>query len=62
MTTLGTIEPIRVVAYDRRWPAHFAEQAAAMREHLGGVALRIDHIGSTAVPGLAAKPIVDVQI
>jgi GrpB-like predicted nucleotidyltransferase (UPF0157 family) len=62
MTTLGSIAPIRVVAYDRRWPALFAEQAAAMREHLGGVALRIDHIGSTAVPGLAAKPIVDLQI
>ena len=55
-------DPIRVVAYDERWPTLFTEQASAMRERLGAVALRIDHIGSTAVPGLAAKPIIDVQI
>jgi GrpB-like predicted nucleotidyltransferase (UPF0157 family) len=55
-------DPIRVVAYDVRWPTLFVEQAAAVRERLGPVALRIDHIGSTAVPALAAKPIIDVQI
>jgi GrpB-like predicted nucleotidyltransferase (UPF0157 family) len=55
-------DPILIVDYDVRWPALFAERAAAMRERLGDVALRIDHIGSTAVPGLAAKPIIDVQI
>jgi GrpB-like predicted nucleotidyltransferase (UPF0157 family) len=53
---------IRVVAYDAQWPALFLEQSRAMRAALGEVALRIDHIGSTAVPGLAAKPIVDIQI
>jgi GrpB-like predicted nucleotidyltransferase (UPF0157 family) len=55
-------DPIRVVAYDPRWPTLFAEQADAIRAELGGVAARIDYIGSTAVPGLAAKPIVDIQI
>jgi GrpB-like predicted nucleotidyltransferase (UPF0157 family) len=55
-------DPIRVVAYDAQWPTLFVEQAGALRAALGEVALRIDHIGSTAVPGLVAKPIIDVQI
>jgi GrpB-like predicted nucleotidyltransferase (UPF0157 family) len=61
-TAMSRSDRIRVVAYDPRWPAAFAEQAGAMRLALGGVAVRIDHIGSTAVWGLAAKPIVDLQI
>jgi GrpB-like predicted nucleotidyltransferase (UPF0157 family) len=40
----------------------FGELGSRLRSELGEVALRIDHIGSTAVPGLAAKPIIDVQI
>jgi GrpB-like predicted nucleotidyltransferase (UPF0157 family) len=55
-------DPITVVAYDPAWPEIFRQLGAQLRAALGGVALRIDHIGSTAVPGLAAKPIVDVQI
>ena len=55
-------EPIRVVPYDPAWPAMFARQAAELRDALGAVALRIDHIGSTAIPRLAAKPVIDVQI
>ena len=55
-------DPIRVVPYDARWPQLFAQQAHALRHSLGAVALRIDHIGSTAVPGLAAKPVIDIQI
>ena len=55
-------DPIRVVAYDAQWPTLFLEQSGALRAALGEVALRIDHIGSTAVPGLAAKPIIDIQI
>jgi GrpB-like predicted nucleotidyltransferase (UPF0157 family) len=55
-------QAVRVVAYDQRWPTLFTAQASSLRERLGDVALRIDHIGSTAVPGLAAKPIIDVQI
>ncbi|HEX2186232.1 MAG TPA: GrpB family protein [Chloroflexota bacterium] len=55
-------EPIVVVHYDPAWPVWFREAAARFRAVLGGVAVRIDHIGSTAVPGLAAKPVLDVQI
>ncbi|SFP03170.1 GrpB domain, predicted nucleotidyltransferase, UPF0157 family [Amycolatopsis arida] len=53
---------LRPVEYDPAWAARFAELGRALRGALGSVALRIDHIGSTAVPGLAAKPVVDVQV
>jgi len=55
-------DPIVVVPYDPEWPRHFADLGRRLRDALGRVALRIDHIGSTAVPGLDAKPIVDIQI
>jgi GrpB-like predicted nucleotidyltransferase (UPF0157 family) len=51
-----------VVAYDPAWPELFAAVGRDLRAALGSTAIRIDHIGSTAVPGLAAKPIVDVQV
>jgi len=53
---------IEIVPYDARWPADFAAISAALRGALGDQALRIDHIGSTAVPDLAAKDRIDVQI
>jgi GrpB-like predicted nucleotidyltransferase (UPF0157 family) len=53
---------IEVVGYDPAWPALFGETGRPLRAALGAAALRIDHIGSTAVPGLDAKPIIDVQI
>jgi GrpB-like predicted nucleotidyltransferase (UPF0157 family) len=55
-------DPARVVSYDPAWPVLFAKLGGQLRTALGEIALRIDHIGSTAVPGLDAKPIVDVQI
>jgi GrpB-like predicted nucleotidyltransferase (UPF0157 family) len=55
-------DPIVVVPYEPEWPALFAALGATLRGALGDVALRIDHIGSTSVPGLAAKPVIDVQI
>ncbi|MGH2558293.1 MAG: GrpB family protein [Thermomicrobiales bacterium] len=58
----GGGDPIVVMPYAPEWPARFRELAAAMRRALGDVAVRIDHIGSTAIPGLAAKPIIDLQI
>jgi GrpB-like predicted nucleotidyltransferase (UPF0157 family) len=51
-----------VVPYDPRWPAAFEAEAGRLRQALGPLALRIDHHGSTAVPGLAAKPIIDIQV
>lgn len=55
-------DPIIVVPYDPAWPGRFAELATPIRKALGETAVRIDHIGSTAVPHLAAKPIIDIQI
>lgn len=53
---------IDIVAYRPEWPREFREVAAPLREALGDAALRIDHIGSTSVPQLAAKNIVDIQV
>ncbi|MEM7287166.1 MAG: GrpB family protein, partial [Actinomycetota bacterium] len=55
-------EGVVVVEYDREWPTLFDGLGERLRAELGDVALRIDHIGSTAVVGLAAKPVIDVQI
>jgi len=55
-------EPVRVVAYDRSWPARFAAWRERLAGLLGPAACRIEHVGSTSVPGLAAKPIVDIQV
>lgn len=51
---------IRVVPYSRTWPAEYAREAAAIRKILGKDLAAIHHIGSTAVPGLSAKPIIDI--
>ncbi|OED31461.1 hypothetical protein BHE17_02515 [Planococcus maritimus] len=51
-----------VTAYDKRWSAAFEEAAAEIRKILGSGCLDIQHIGSTAVPGLAAKPVIDVLV
>jgi GrpB-like predicted nucleotidyltransferase (UPF0157 family) len=53
---------IQIVAYDPAWPSRFEAEAVRIREALGTLALRIDHHGSTSVPGLAAKPIIDIQV
>lgn len=55
-------EPIIIAPYDPEWPEMFAELGAALRGALGDTVLRIDHIGSTSIPGMDAKPIIDVQI
>jgi GrpB-like predicted nucleotidyltransferase (UPF0157 family) len=53
---------ITVVVYQEEWPEEFEREASAIRSALGGVAVRVDHVGSTAVPGLSSKPIIDVQV
>lgn len=55
-------DTIRVVDYDPDWPRRFEVWRMRVRDALGPVAVRIEHVGSTSVPGLAAKPIVDVQV
>lgn len=55
-------ERVIITPYDPEWPGLFRGLGARLRESLGDVALRIDHIGSTSIPGLDAKPIIDVQI
>ena len=55
-------DPVGIADHDQAWQERFRAMDAELRDALGDVAVRIDHIGSTAVPGLAAKPIVDVQI
>lgn len=61
---IGGREPaeISVVDYDERWPVRFRDIAERVRQALGEDALGTEHIGSTSVPGLAAKPIVDVLL
>jgi GrpB-like predicted nucleotidyltransferase (UPF0157 family) len=55
-------DPIVVIPYNPEWPHQFATLGRQLRTALGDQASRIDHIGSTAVPNLAAKPVLDVQI
>ena len=55
-------ETIEVVPYDPRWPDVYDELAGAIKAALGPAALAINHIGSTAVPGLPAKPVIDIDL
>ena len=54
--------PFSLSEYRSTWPGTFREHADRIRRALGEEALRLEHIGSTAVPGLAAKPIVDILL
>ena len=53
---------VTLVEYDPGWPGLFAREEARIRGALGSVAVVVEHVGSTSVPGLAAKPIVDVVL
>jgi GrpB-like predicted nucleotidyltransferase (UPF0157 family) len=61
---IGGVEKvvIEVVDYQPSWPEEFRKHESAIAGALGDAALRIEHIGSTSVPGLAAKPIVDILV
>jgi GrpB-like predicted nucleotidyltransferase (UPF0157 family) len=54
--------PIELHDYDPHWPERYVEHAARVRAALGDRAVRLEHVGSTSVPGLAAKPIVDIVL
>ena len=58
----GPGSPIELAAYDPAWPDVFECEEARIAAALGGRALRIEHVGSTAVPGIAAKPIIDILL
>ncbi|MCY3506365.1 MAG: GrpB family protein [Chloroflexi bacterium] len=53
---------IEIVDYDPAWPDAFTGISQAVAAALGPLALRIEHVGSTAVPGLGAKPIIDIDV
>lgn len=55
-------DPIRIVEYEPEWPARFERWGEILAVKLDTAALRIEHVGSTSVPGLPAKPIVDIQV
>lgn len=61
---IGGIEKrkIIIVDYDPEWPAKFQRHAAIISQALGSKALAIEHVGSTSVPGLAAKAIIDIDV
>lgn len=53
---------IAISEYDPAWPALFDAEARRLRAAFGPLAIRIEHVGSTSVPGLAAKPVIDIQV
>src|SRR6478752_4382987 len=53
---------VEVVDYDPQWPVTFGRLKSVLEGRLGGLGQRIEHVGSTSVPGLAAKPIIDLDI
>ena len=58
-----TDEPVRIVPYNADWPARFEEERAALVAAIGGwVVGGIHHVGSTSVPGLESKPIIDILV
>ncbi|HEX7223481.1 MAG TPA: GrpB family protein [Candidatus Limnocylindrales bacterium] len=64
--TIGELErhdaPVTLVSYDPEWPRLYEREAARIRAALGDRLIRIEHTGSTSVPGLAAKPIIDITL
>lgn len=54
--------PVRLADFDDEWPRRFEREAQRVAEALGERAWRVEHVGSTAVPGLAAKPIIDMLL
>lgn len=55
-------EPVVVVEYDPEWPLVFKRLRSRLAESLGALPVSIEHVGSTSIPGAAAKPIIDVDV
>lgn len=62
MTVFDPNEPFELAAYDPHWPEMFAAEQDQLAAALGDHALEIEHIGSTAIPGLRAKPVIDILV
>lgn len=64
--TVGEVQPhnapVTLVDHDPEWPRLFLREAERIKVALGDTALRIEHVGSTSVPGLCAKPIIDMLL
>jgi GrpB-like predicted nucleotidyltransferase (UPF0157 family) len=59
---MASANPIEIVDYDPHWPTALGELSAVIAAALGALAVAIEHVGSTAVPGLPAKPILDFDV
>jgi GrpB-like predicted nucleotidyltransferase (UPF0157 family) len=59
---MTTPEPVVIVEYSPDWAPQFEQIRALLLTTLGELALAVEHVGSTAVPGLAAKPIIDIDV
>jgi GrpB-like predicted nucleotidyltransferase (UPF0157 family) len=61
---IGGIErrEIRLAEYDPSWPERYRQHAQSITEALGEALVSIEHVGSTSVPGVAAKPIIDIVV
>jgi GrpB-like predicted nucleotidyltransferase (UPF0157 family) len=55
-------DDVQIVDYEPSWPARFTEEADRIRHLIGDPSIEIEHHGSTAVPGLAAKPVIDMLV
>src|SRR5829696_761894 len=64
--TIGPLEfldgPVSLHEYDARWPGEFAQEEQRIRGALGGGVRLLEHVGSTSVPGLVAKPRIDILL
>ena len=64
--TVGELKPhnapITLVEYDSSWPELFEQESNRIHSVLGSKALQIEHVGSTSIPGLCAKPIIDILL
>lgn len=55
-------EKVRLSPYQSVWVEEFAQEAARLRTALGNCAIEIEHVGSTSIPGMAAKPLIDIMV
>jgi len=62
MGTSASRSPIVVIDYDEAWPRFFDEIAEPVRQAVADLAAEVEHVGSTSVPGLAAKPVIDIDV